>query len=108
VTEVFDQWAILELMGHIRVGGRVTEEQRFGGTMGRIDIPTVDNGFITQYFGASAVFRLTPTTEYAARMVAGQSRSAPVHPWEFPQLRRPINAASEEPSDSECGDLPFD
>jgi hypothetical protein len=36
----FDSWAILELMGHVRMAGRVTEEERFGAKMGRIDVPT--------------------------------------------------------------------
>ncbi|MDD5094069.1 MAG: acetyltransferase [Dehalococcoidia bacterium] len=88
MSEVFEHWAILELMGHIRLGGKVTEEQRFGGTMGRIDIPDGNGGLITQYFGANAVFRLTPTTEDIARMVADRSMAAPIHSWEFPQLRQ--------------------
>lgn len=36
----FDSWAILELMGHVRMAGRVTEENRFGTVVGRIDVPT--------------------------------------------------------------------
>ncbi len=27
-TETFEQWAIVELMGHVRVAGRVTEEEQ--------------------------------------------------------------------------------
>lgn len=37
--ETFDSWAVVELMGHVRMAGRVTEEEHFGGKMGRIDIP---------------------------------------------------------------------
>lgn len=39
MAETFDSWAILELMGHVRMAGRVTEEERFGCKMGRIDVP---------------------------------------------------------------------
>ena len=35
----FDQWAIVELMGHVRVAGKVTEVELFGAKMGRIEIP---------------------------------------------------------------------
>lgn len=35
-----DSWAIVELMGHVRLAGRLTEEERFGSKMGRLDIPT--------------------------------------------------------------------
>lgn len=34
-----EQWAILELMGHVRLSGRVSEEERFGCKLGRIDVP---------------------------------------------------------------------
>lgn len=34
-----ESWAILELMGHVRLVGRISEEERFGTKMGRIDIP---------------------------------------------------------------------
>lgn len=53
-------WGILELMGHVRLAGRITEEERFGGKMGRIDIPSGE-GFVTQFFNASSIYRLTPT-----------------------------------------------
>lgn len=35
----FDQYAILEIMGKVRLGGRVLEEKVFGVEMIRIDIP---------------------------------------------------------------------
>ena len=41
----FDSWCVLEQMGHVRMAGRVTEEERFGVMMGRIDIPRDDGTF---------------------------------------------------------------
>lgn len=79
----FDQWCILELMGHVRLAGRVTEESLFGTALGRIDIPNGD-GFTTQYFGGSSVYRITPTTEEVARLVAVGNQPEPVHRWELP------------------------
>lgn len=32
-------WAIVELMGHVRLAGRLSEEEKFGAKMGRLDIP---------------------------------------------------------------------
>jgi RecJ-like exonuclease len=32
-------WAVVELMGHVRMAGLVTEEEHFGSKVGRIDIP---------------------------------------------------------------------
>lgn len=37
----FDSYAIVELMGHVKMAGRVTEEERFGSKMGRCDVPTL-------------------------------------------------------------------
>jgi hypothetical protein len=83
--ETFEHWSILELMGHVRLAGRVTEEERFGQKLGRIDIPGPDGTWTTQYFGGSSIYRMTPTTEAIARSVAMRSQPAPVHSWELPQ-----------------------
>lgn len=42
-AEQSDQWAVVELMGHVRLAGRISEEERFGSKLGRIDIP-IDAG----------------------------------------------------------------
>jgi hypothetical protein len=73
---VFEQWAIVELYGHVKLAGRVTEEDVFGRTLGRIDVPLADGGWVTQYFGGGSIYRLTPCSEAAARQVA-QSVAAP-------------------------------
>lgn len=86
-TATFDQWAIVELMGHVRLAGRVTEEEHFGAKLGRIDIPAHDGGFTTQLFGGGSVYRITPTTEQVARAVALRNQPEPVHRWELPAPR---------------------
>jgi hypothetical protein len=102
-TQGFDGWAILELMGHVRLAGRVTEESHFGVALGRIDIPN-GGGFTTQYFGGSSVYRLTPTTEEIARSVALNNQPQPVHRWELPAPTKADIPAEPLYSD----DLPFD
>ena len=72
-------------LGHVRIAGRVTEEERFGGKLGRIDIPGKDGGETTQYFNASSIYRLTPTTEEIARHVAINCQPMPVQPWDLPK-----------------------
>lgn len=81
----FAEWAIVELMGHVRIAGRVSEERLFGAALGRIDIPTDDaGGFVTQYFGGGSVYRITPVSEELARSVARANRPEPVRRWELP------------------------
>lgn len=81
----FDAWAILELLGHVKLAGRVTEEEHFGAKLGRIDIPAGE-GWTTQYFSGGSIYRLTPTTEEIARSVAARNQPTPAHRWELPAL----------------------
>lgn len=103
MSDTFNQWAILELLGHVRITGKVSEELRFGVALGRIDIPTGD-GFTTQYFGGSSIYRLTPTTEEIARSVAMSNQPEPVHRWELPAPTKADIPAEAPYSD----DLPYD
>src|ERR1700722_18725577 len=91
-----ESWCVLEMMGHIRLGGKVTEENHFGVVMGRIDIPQEDGKWITQFFGGSAVFRITPCDEATARAVAATSRPAPIQPYEMPKL---VHSRVADPND---------
>lgn len=79
--EPFKQWGILELMGHVRVAGLITEEELFGSKIGRIDIPDGEK-FITQYFGGSSVYRITACTEEIAR-AATPRNCTPIYEWEL-------------------------
>lgn len=80
--EKFASWAILELMGHRRLAGYVQEQEFAGAGMVRIDVPSVPP--VTQMYGVSAIYCLTPCTEQTAREVAGRCGPAPVHRWELP------------------------
>lgn len=105
-AEAFDSWAIVELMGHVKVAGRVTEEERFGAKMGRIDIPNPAGGFATQYFGGSSVYRMTPVSEEAARAVALRNQPEPVHRWELPAplAAAPVRTDNEDEDDAYQGE----
>jgi hypothetical protein len=92
-------WGILELMGHVRTAGRITEEEKFGCKLGRIDIPK-DDGFVTQYFGGSSIYRLSPCTEEVARAVAKTSVPSPVHSWELPkQITTVVSSVDHDDDD---------
>ena len=74
-------WCILELLGHRRLGGYVTEATIAGAAFLRIDVP--GDPPATQFYSASAVYAITPTTEEMARKVAGLARPSPVQRWEL-------------------------
>jgi hypothetical protein len=92
-----EYWAIIELMGHVRMAGRVSEVERFGQKMGRIDIPGLHPAiFRTVYFGGGSVYRESPVTEEMARAVAAASPIAPVHPWDLERGQQMLLTAAGE------------
>lgn len=95
-------WAVVELMGHVKLAGRLTEEEKFGAKLGRLDIPQDDpliagqTVFVTQFFGGGSVYRITLVTEAVARHVAKKSSPEPVHSWDFPKQLAPAIHAQDE------------
>lgn len=70
-TEAYEGWAIVELMGHRVIAGQVSEASQFGAAMLRVDVPgrPGDGACVTQFYGGSAIYALTPCDEGAARKV---------------------------------------
>jgi hypothetical protein len=100
----FEGWVILELMGHRRLAGHISEAQIGGASFVRIDVPDGDGpeNVATQFYSPSAVYCITPTTEAIARKVAVGSRPQPVTEWEL-RADRTLPAAQ-----SDDDDLPYE
>lgn len=81
--ERYESWSILELMGHRKLAGFCKEIQIAGAGFIRIDVP----GGPTQFYGPSAIYCLTPTTEAIARRIAYSHRPEPVSLYELPAPR---------------------
>ncbi len=78
-NERFEEWATLELMGHRRLAGFVTEQELAGASFFRLDAHTEDGPVTTQYYSPSSVYCITPTTEKVARAMGERTRPEPVH-----------------------------
>jgi hypothetical protein len=87
----FEGWCVLELMGHRRLAGYLTEQEIAGDGFLRLDIPKDDGTLLertaTQFYRPAAVYCITPTTEETARRVAAGADPAPVKRWELPAPR---------------------
>jgi hypothetical protein len=98
IKETFDCWAVLELFGHVRLAGRVTEASIGGCSFLRVDVPDAEGGIqFTRYFGNGAIYSMTPVTEEVARRVGNGSAQAPVKPWEMPKPALPPADDYHEP-----------
>ncbi len=84
MAEKFEAWGLVELMGHQRVAGRLSEQPLGGGNLLRVDIPNGDT-FRTAYYGASAIYAVHITDEAAARKLAGGIGTRPPYAYELSQ-----------------------
>ena len=60
-----EKFAVVEVFGHRRLVGRVQEVEKFGTKLLGIDIPNEGDfakGFVSQLYGGSAIFSVTPCT----------------------------------------------
>ena len=88
--QTFAEWCVVEMLGHRRTGGHVTEQEVAGAKFLRIDIPATP-GYepMTQLVNPSSIYALTPTTEELATAAARLSRPEPVSRWQLGALRSP-------------------
>ena len=72
-------WAIIELFGHARIAGKVSEAEIGGCSFIRVDVPSVEGQVaFTRYFGNGAIYSITPCSEELVRLAARQIQSSPV------------------------------
>lgn len=106
----FQTWAVVELFGHQRIAGFCSEETIAGSALLRVDVPGVaDRQPFTRYFGAGAIYALTPCDEQVARRVAGyvQVDPIPVYLPRIPQLAAAAEQRVDNPELEEDDDRPF-
>lgn len=97
---IFESWAIVEVMGHSRYAGKVTEQTVAGNGFIRIDVPATDEypGF-TKLLGTGSIFAITPCAEDVARKAAKQFLSPPMDAIHFPHAVQGIgfDDSTEDP-----------
>lgn len=88
----FEEWAVIEIMGHKRFAGFITEQAIGGASFVRVDVPEIDVGggtvmpAFTKLFGAASVYCISPCTEQTARAFAKTLRAESFHRYEAPRL----------------------
>lgn len=107
-SEKFEHWCIVEIMGHQRYAGMVSEQTIGGASFIRVDVPEIDGqkGF-TKMFGSGSIYCITPCEEYIARGAAAKFGQRPIEVFDLPKewrekLRaRPALAAAGQIDDED-------
>jgi hypothetical protein len=87
----FEEWALLELFGHQRLAGLVTEIQLGGVSFVRVDVPGDTKKAptkLTRMYNPSAIYSITPVTEETARMIAKNISVEPITRWDMQEMVR--------------------
>lgn len=87
----FEMWCIVELFGHSRLAGKVTEQTIGGETFIRVDVPeTKTDKAFTKLYGKGAIYGMTPVDEATCRLAVESYKVAPIEVW---RLEIPTKAA---------------
>ena len=82
-----DFWAIVELFGHTKIAGHVTEASVGGCQFIRVDIPAIGEvPAYTRLLGQGAIYSINIVSEDIARAAASSFRSQPVSVYDIGSL----------------------
>jgi hypothetical protein len=117
LQEKLEIWAIVELFGHTKIAGRVTEQNIAGTNMLRVDVPeTKENPDFTRFFGSAAVYAINPVTEEVATAYAERLAVRPIQVFEIDRMvekkmlllkSQPNNDTPDNMSFLEDEDMPY-
>lgn len=110
--EKFEEWCILEIMGHQRYAGHVTNQSLGGASFVRIDVPEFGplRPAFSKLFSAGSIYCITPVSEDVARQVAEGLQRSPINVYDFPEdvRRRLQTPAIPGPSEDDEDDYDED
>lgn len=90
MTEIpskFEATAIIELMGHQRIAGHVTEIQLGGHSLLQVDVPeTKSVPAFTRILSPSAIYAINPCTPEMAQMAAESIKSKPIMEFDMQRM----------------------
>lgn len=103
----FESWCLVELFGHQRIVGLVTEQSIGGSSFIRVDVPAADGSVaFSRMYGAAAIYSISPIERETAIALAQRCDAVPVKAYELPEeparlAAGPVSGASEPRDDDE-------
>jgi hypothetical protein len=101
MSEKFEAWGIVELMGHQQAAGRLSEQSIGGGNLLRVDIPLDGETFRTVFYGNSSIYALHVTDEATARAAAKTMGRKPPYAYAIESASPRLSAAGAFDDDDE-------
>ena len=84
----FQIWGIVELFGHGKIAGELTEQNIAGTNMLRVDVPeTESNPSFTRFLNHAAIYAINPTDKETACFVAKNLNNKPIESWDIKQFQ---------------------
>ena len=83
-NDKFETWGIIELFGHQKMAGLISEQVLGGASMIRIDVPETENQpSFSRLLNVSAIYAINPTDEATAKAMAGRFDKKPIETWDI-------------------------
>lgn len=97
-SESFECWAIVELFGHNKIAGKVSEQTIGGSNMVRVDVPdTKAAPAFTRFLHVNAIYAINPVAQDIATGYAERIQVKPIESYDAREVLRRIDAAKQLP-----------
>lgn len=95
-SQSFEAWAIVELFGHNKIAGKVSEHSIGGSMMVRMEVPDTEAApAFTRFLHINAIYAINPVTEEVATAYAARLQVKPVEVWDAREVLKRIDAAKQ-------------
>lgn len=92
-STAFDSWCLVELFGHQKIVGKVTEATLAGGAFLRCDVPEFNGSpAFTRFYSPGSIYSINPISEEVARGLMETYRNEPVSRFELPRLAEKVGS----------------
>lgn len=106
-NQKFETTALIELFGHTRMAGTISEQTIGSSTFIRVDVPETElNPKFTRFLNPSAIYAINPITEEVMQEMAENMQVKPIDTWDIREVIRKQKTLLEKP-DEKCEEEGF-